>query len=346
MSDQKQHILEVSPEALTAWLEGLSEPSYRLAQILEWVYQKRVESFAAMTNLSLQLRQRLEESFETRGLREVDRRRSDDGKTEKFLFELDDGERIESVWMDQEGHYTFCISSQAGCALKCAFCATGAAGFSRNLAAHEILGQVIAIARATGGVGNIVFMGMGEPLLNLDAVVPAIKSLTDTRRFALGARRVAVSTAGVTPGIIALARGGLRPNLALSLNSPFDEQRKELMPVARRHPLPEVLTACEDYCKRTGRRLLIEYVLLGGVNTSEESARGVARIAREHEALVNLITFNTVDGCGFRPPTKEEVSRFRAELVKGGVNASERFRRGRDIAAGCGQLRGRRQGEK
>jgi 23S rRNA (adenine2503-C2)-methyltransferase len=340
MTNGKRPILETPPQALADWFEAASEPPYRLKQLLEWVYGKRAESFDQMSNLPLSLRRRLAEAFTFGGMREVDRLRSHDGCTMKFLFQLDDGERIESVWMAQDGHCTFCISTQAGCALKCAFCATGAGGFARNLGASEILGQVAAIARATGGLGNIVFMGMGEPLLNLEGVIPAIEALTDESRFALGARRITVSTAGIVPGIRRLAASGLRPNLALSLNSPFQEQREKLMPVAKRFPLDELLAACADYSQRTGRRLMLEYVLLGGVNASEEAARRLASIARNLGAIVNIIEFNAVEGCGFKPPTREESNRFRAELRRSGVNFRQRYKRGRDIAAGCGQLKG------
>jgi 23S rRNA (adenine2503-C2)-methyltransferase len=213
-------------------------------------------------------------------------------------------------------------------------------GFGRDLAVEEILGQVMALARAHEWPANVVFMGMGEPLLNLEAVLPALEALADERRFGLGARRITVSTAGVPPGIRSLASHPVRPNLALSLNSPFEEQRRELMPITERHPLEAVLDACKDYSERTGRRLLIEYVLLRAVNTSARAARATARIARDLGALVNLIALNPVPGCPFRPPTGEEIERFRGILEGEGVPVTQRYRRGRDIAAGCGQLGG------
>jgi 23S rRNA (adenine2503-C2)-methyltransferase len=183
---------------------------------------------------------------------------------------------------------------------------------------------------------------MGEPLLNRAAVLPAIEALTDDRRFALGAQRVTVSTAGIVEGIRELAASGLRPNLALSLNSPFIEERRKLMPVTTRHPLDDVLDACTAYARQTGRRPLLEYVLLAGVNVSERHARGVARIAREMDALVNLIPFNAVAGSGFRSPDRSEIKTFRAMLEREGAAVSQRYRRGRDIDAACGQLRARK----
>jgi len=337
---ERRHILDVTPDELAEWLAAGEQPRYRLAQILEWAYGRRVDSFDAMSNLPADLRERLAESFRIEGPSEVERLTSEDGATGKLLLELDDGERIECVWMNDDGRHTFCISSQAGCPLGCVFCATGAGGFRRNLTVAEILGQVMALARATGELRNIVFMGMGEPLLNLAAVIPSLEALADERRFGLGARRLTVSTAGIPVGIHALAAFGVRPNLALSLNSPFDEQRRELMPVGATHPLAEVLDACGNYARVTGRRILIECVLLGGVNTSAEAAEAVAGIARDLKALVNLIPFNRVEGAAFREPTRDETAEFKAVLEAKGVGVTERYRRGRDIAAACGQLRG------
>ena len=340
MTREHRHILGVSPDELAGWLNEAGQPAYRLGQILDWTYVRRVESFDAMTNLPAALREGLREQYRIDALPERDRLTSEDGATGKLLFELDDGEQIESVWMSDGGRHTFCISSQAGCQLGCVFCATGAGGFGRDLSVAEILGQVTALARLTGELRNVVFMGMGEPLLNLDAVIPALEALADERRFGLGGRRLTVSTAGITPGIAALAACPVRPSLALSLNSPFDEQRRELMPVAGKYPLKGVLAACANYAANTGRRIVLEYVLLGGVNTGLDAASAVAMIARELSALVNLIPYNSVGVPHLRQPPKDEAARFRAELEAAGVDVTERYRRGREIAAACGQLRG------
>jgi len=346
VSQQRQDVLELTPDALAEWLKSAGQPAYRAKQVLEWLYAKFAGSFDEMTNLPADLRERLAAQFQIGGLKVVDRQVSADRETEKFLFECADGERVEGVLMHGRPHSTFCISSQAGCRLACAFCATGVMGLARNLSAGEILGQVAALARQSGAVGNVVFMGMGEPLLNLDAVLPALEALTDPRRFALGARRITVSTAGVTAGIQRLAASHTRPCLALSLNSPDNDRRSELMPINRRYPLAEVLDACVQYAEQTGRRLLIEYVLLGRVNTSAADARGVRDIAQRLGAPVNLILFNPVEGCNFHPPQHDEVERFRALLEERGVIVTQRFRRGRDILAACGQLRGKHQSGK
>jgi 23S rRNA (adenine2503-C2)-methyltransferase len=339
--DDQRHILELTPEELLDWFEQREEPSYRVDQLLDWLYLKFAGSFGEMTNLSKDLRAALEESFSFEGLQLAERAFSEDGKTEKFSFELADGEIVESVSMEADTGFTYCISSQAGCALNCAFCATGAMGFGRDLRTFEVLGQVLQMARAKGALGNVVFMGMGEPLLNLNAVMPALEALTDERRFALGTRRITVSTAGVTPGIERLSRSPARPNLALSLNSPFDGQRSELMPVNEKYPLGEVLAACERYAERTGRRLMLEYVLLGGVNTSKKAARAVAGMALRLGAMVNLIPFNPVEDHDLERPARTEIERFEKTLEGRGVTVTRRYRRGQDIAAGCGQLAAR-----
>ncbi len=340
MADGRPHILDVSPERLAEWFRNEGQPEYRVGQMLDWVYAKHAASFDAMRNLPGPLRRRAAEYFDIAGSQELARRVSADGGTGKLLLELSDGVRIECVWMTSRGRRTFCVSSQAGCPLGCRFCATGAAGFTRNLRLAEILGQVTALARAAGAPRNVVFMGMGEPLLNGEAVFPALEALADKRRFGLSPRHLTVSTAGIPPVIRDLAASPVHPNLALSLNSPFDEQRSQLMPVNRRYPLADVIEACGGYAEAAGRRILIEYVLIGGVNAGAEAARAAGRIARRLGAAVNLIPFNPVPGCGLRPPTQDETTAFRAVLAGNGIAVTQRYRRGRDINAACGQLSG------
>ncbi len=336
----KQDLLNVSPASLADWLHAKGQPAFRVEQILEWVYRVRVLSFEEMTNVPLHLRAELEADYRLTSLKIVATRTSRDGETGKLLFELDDGERVEGVWMNDEDRFTFCVSSQAGCPLDCRFCATGQLGFSRDLTAGEILGQVTALARETGDLRNIVFMGMGEPLLNLDAVIPALQALTDERCFGLGERRITVSTSGIVPGIGRLATSPASPNLALSLNSPFNEQRNNIMPVNKSNQLKDVLQACRLYASQTGRRVSLEYVMLRGVNTSVACARALTDLAADLDAMVNLIALNPFPGCIFTSPTRDEITRFRAALVRRGINVTQRYKRGRDIGAACGQLRG------
>ena len=339
----KPSLLLLSPERVSAWLQESGAPPYRAGQLLEWVYAKRAASFDDMRNLPKPLRDALAAAFVLDPLACVHVASADRGATRKFLFELTDGARIESVSMRDGDRHTFCISSQVGCALGCVFCATGAMGFTRDLDTAEILGQVRWLAREAGALRNIVFMGMGEPLLNLDALLPALEALTDEKRFALGGRRITVSTVGIPDGIDALAAFAVHPNLALSLNSPFDDQRGELMPIARRHSLKDVLAACRRYGAASGRRLFIEFVLIGGVNTSRRAARELGRIARDLGAAVNLIQHNPIAGSDMAAPTRAESGLFAGILRDEKIEVTERFRRGRDIRAACGQLNAERQ---
>lgn len=340
MENSKPHILEITRAQFAGWLSDHEEADYRGPQVMEWVYNRRAASFEEMTNLPVKLREALADSFAIAPPKEIKQQTTLDGETGKLLLELSDGETVECVWMNDRGRHTFCVSSQVGCPLGCKFCATGSGGFTRNLTTLEILGQVIALARLTGELRNVVFMGMGEPLLNLDAVLPALDALTDTERFGLSPRHISVSTAGITDGIIRLAGHPVAPNLALSLNSPFDNQRAELMPIANKYPLDEIIVACNEYSRRTTRKIFIEYVLIAGKNTDTRSAKYTASIAKRIGATVNLIPFNAVAGCGLAPPTRGEIAEFKAVIAASGVMVTQRFRRGREISAACGQLRG------
>ena len=331
-------LLSLSPDSLKEFVEKIGQKPYRARQLDSWIFQKAERDFARMTNLPADFRQAL--AAESRvGAGEVETVSSAaDGQTTKYLFRFDDGARVEAVSMREEIRHTICLSTQVGCAMGCAFCATGALGFTRNLTVGEMLLQAVEMARREGRITNAVFMGMGEPLLNLENVLKALESLADPKRFALGTRKITLSTCGIVPGIEALSRAPVTVRLALSLNSPFQEQREQLMPIARRHPLERVLEACDGYAARTGKRVTVEYVLLRDVNAGRAHAKELARIAQRLDGKVNLIEYNTVSGALFDSPSSRETLKFREWLEEDGASVTIRFRRGREIEAGCGQL--------
>jgi 23S rRNA (adenine2503-C2)-methyltransferase len=288
-------------------------------------------------------REQLEERFEIPRLEVAARQKSSDG-TEKFLFRLRDGEAIETVAIPERNRLTLCISSQAGCALRCAFCATGAMGYSRNLAAFEIAGQVreMRLLDAPIPVTNVVFMGMGEPMMNWKAVDPALTILNSPEGLGIGARHITISTVGVLPGIVAL---GARPEqfrLAISIHAPTDDLRQRLMPINTKYPLADVIEAAKVF----ERRVTFEYVMLGGVNDQLEHALQLARLARECRAFVNLIPLHPGGSMGFTPSPAERIAAFARELRAEGVEVAVRRSRGLDIAAACGQLRVERLGRR
>jgi 23S rRNA (adenine2503-C2)-methyltransferase len=364
-------LLDLSPEELKNFVEKAGQKPYRARQLRAWIFRKGQRDFARMTNLAADFRQALAREARVGAGEVEDVSRTADGETAKYLFRFDDGARVEAVSMREEGRHTVCLSSQVGCAMGCAFCATGALGLARDMTAGEILLQAVEMSRREGRITNVVLMGMGEPLLNPENVTRAIEALADPERFALGTRRITLSTCGIVPGIEALSRAPVTVRLALSLNSPFQAQREQLMPVARLHPLDRVLEACDGYAARTGKRVTVEYVLLRGVNMGRAHARELARIARRlssarglvrrslsggerrraaksgMDGKVNLIEYNAV--CGgekFESPSSRETLQFREWLEADGASVTIRFRRGREIAAGCGQLAARGGPEK
>ncbi len=332
--------MSLSPAQLRDALRRRGHPEYRADQLLNWVFEQKERDFNRMTNLSQALRSELSAHFAV-GRGDVSRAvRSSDGKTGKLLLSLEDGARIEAVSMQESDRHTACISSQWGCAMGCTFCATGDMGFRRNLSNAEILLQVLEIERCFAGVDRVVYMGMGEPLLNCDNVFESVNALLDVERFGIGGRRITISTCGIIPGIEAMASREIPVRLAVSLNSPFQSQREELMPIARRFPLDRLLDACEAYSDRTGRRVMLEYVLFHKVNSSRAAARELARIAKRLRAKVNLIQYNAVQDAPYRSPAARDANRFRDWLTEEGIATIIRYRRGREILAGCGQLAG------
>ena len=334
------NLLNLTPDEarveLTAFLAAEGQPAYRGRQILHHLWTNPVESFAAMSDLPLALRERLASRYSLPRLAIDTDQQSSDG-TRKFLFRLSDGQAIETVAIPDGKRLTLCLSSQAGCALQCAFCATGVMGFARNLEPFEIAGQVRELALLDPPVRptNIVFMGMGEPLMNWKAVDPALTILNSPDGFGIGARHITVSTVGVLPGIIALAQRPEQFRLAISVHAPSDALRRSLMPINVKYPLQDVIQAA----KRFDRRVTFEYVMLGGVNDALEHAIALGMLARECGAFVNLIPLHPGGAGNFVPSTAAAMRRFTSELRKAGVEVAVRKSRGLDIAAACGQLR-------
>jgi 23S rRNA (adenine2503-C2)-methyltransferase len=333
-------VLSLTPEAaqaaVGAWLAARGEPAYRVRQVLPRLWQRPVGTWAEATDLAVSLRKGLEEAFPLRRLALKAHQVSSDG-TEKFLWTLDDGEAIESVLIPEGKRRTLCISSQAGCALGCVFCATGRMGFRRNLSVAEIVGQVRELTLAAGAPKptNIVFMGMGEPLLNWEAVDPTLTILNHPNGFGIGARHITVSTVGILPNLAKLARRPEQFRVALSLHAPTATLRRDLMPIEKKYKLPDVMEALKQF----RRRVTLEYVLIGGKNDSLENADQLAKLAQPLGALVNLLPLHPGGAPDLTPSDRARMIAFERRLKKAGVEAVLRRSRGLDISAACGQLR-------
>ncbi len=347
------NLLALDRAQLAAFFLSLQEKSFRAPQLLQWIHQQGVTDFAAMSNISKSLRERLQVKATAIAPQATMSEKSRDG-TRKWLVRVDEQNQVETVFIPDEGRQTLCVSTQAGCALHCSFCATGRQGFNRNLSAAEIIGQVWlaehglrAAARALGAPGdqrlisNVVFMGMGEPLLNFENVAQAIRILMDDFGYGLSWRRVTVSTAGVIPAMDRL-REESPVALAVSLHAARDELRDVLVPLNRKYPIKELMLACRRYSAGAPRRrITFEYVLLDGVNDSVQDAKELVRLLRDMPAKVNLIPLNPFPGVPFQRPTLASIERFRDILVQAGIITITRKTRGDDIAAACGQLAGK-----
>jgi 23S rRNA (adenine2503-C2)-methyltransferase len=340
----KQNLLNMLPSDAEQLVRDFAvkygEKPFRGPQVVKHLWENPAESFAAMTDLPIAFRNLLDEHFAIPRLALAMRQTSSDG-TEKFLFRLDDGEFIETVAIPEGSRLTLCISSQAGCALQCAFCATGAMGFTRNLQMFEIAGQVreMKLLDPPKQVTNIVFMGMGEPMMNWRAVDPALTVLNSPSGLGIGARHITVSTVGVLPGIVALGERTEQFRLAISIHAPNDELRQSLMPINTKYPLASVIDAGKVF----DRRVTFEYVMLGGINDQGEHAVELAALARECRAFVNLIPLHPGGAGDFTPSSPEQIHWFARRLRASGVEVAVRKSRGMDIAAACGQLRVERQ---
>ncbi|RMD71714.1 MAG: 23S rRNA (adenine(2503)-C(2))-methyltransferase RlmN [Gammaproteobacteria bacterium] len=337
----KTDLLGLDPEALAAFLAGLGEKPYRARQVLKWVHGRGMLDFHAMTDLSKPLRARLEQVAETPLPEVVREQRSRDG-TLKWLLRLPGGGAVETVFIPEAGRGTLCISSQVGCALDCAFCATGRQGFQRNLAASEIIGQLWLARKALGkAITNIVLMGMGEPLLNFKHVVAAMRLMQEDLAYGLSWRRITLSTAGLVPKMDALART-CPVSLAVSLHAPDDALRDELVPLNRHFPLQALMEACRRYVARDPRqRITFEYVMLKGINDAPSQAKALIGLLKGIPAKVNLIPFNPFPGAPYRASPPEAIDAFRERLLRAGIMTITRKTRGQDIDAACGQLVGK-----
>ncbi len=349
VATDKINLFDLDRRDLEGFFAMLGEKPFRAMQVMKWIYHERVTDFAAMTNLSKTLRERLAERAEIRPPAVVLDQASKDG-SHKWLIRLDSGNSIETVFIPEPDRGTLCVSSQIGCPLDCSFCATARQGFNRNLTVAEIIGQVWQASRLLGErrngdrvITNIVLMGMGEPLLNFEAVVKAMDLMQDDLGFGISKRRVTLSTAGVVPALYRL-REVSEVSLAISLHAPTDELRSELVPLNRKYPIAELLAACKHYIAgKPHRRITWEYVLLDGVNDSEAHARALAALIKDIPSKVNLIPFNSFPNTRYRRSEPAAIARFHAVLMAHDLTVVTRKTRGDDIAAACGQLAGQVQ---
>ena len=338
----KKDIRAYTYEELQEEMTALGEKKFRAKQLYEWLHVKLAGSFDEMTNLSRELRERLNETYMILPVELLERQESSLDGTNKFLFLLHDQNVVESVLMRYKHGNSVCISSQVGCRMGCRFCASTIGGLVRNLSASEMLGQVYAIQRITGErVSNVVIMGTGEPLDNYENFLRFIRLLTDEHGLHISQRNVTVSTCGIVPKMRELAEEDLQITLALSLHGTTQEKRKELMPVANKYGLQDVLHACDDYFEKTGRRITFEYSLVHGVNDTDEDAAELVRILKPRNCHLNLIPVNPVKERSFVRPSRKNALNFKNKLEKSGINVTIRREMGADIDGACGQLRRR-----
>ncbi len=341
-SHDTAHILDLDADSLKKALDTLEEPGFRATQIMDWIFKKQVLDFNQMLNLPKTLRHKLANSFRLATARPIDKAVAKDG-TVKLLLELDDSETVECVVIPTSANRTaVCLSTQVGCPVRCRFCASGADGLVRDLRAGEIIEQLLWCCQEIDGrPDNIVLMGTGEPLMNLDNVLPALDTFADPQRFGIARRRITVSTSGWTRGINRLATEGGQCNLAFSIHGPNDQIRKKLIPENALRPLEEILDACDHHRNTTGRMTTFEYTLVNGVNDSPTQAAALAEIAKKHRAKINLIPYNETIVGNFTPPPASTIRTFLGILRNEGARATLRVERGGDINAACGQLRHR-----
>ena len=337
--NQPVDLKNLSPDALMQFLSGMGKEKFRVTQIFRWIYQRGTEDFNKMTDLAKAFREELSAKATISSFVPEAEEVSKDG-TRKFLFRLSDGRSVETVLIPMEsGRNTLCISTQVGCAMQCSFCLTGKYGLERDLATSEIVNQVCAV-RKDHSVDNIVLMGMGEPLHNLDNVVDALEILYAATGFDYGPRKVTLSTSGLVPEMAELGRR-IKVNLAVSLNATTDEVRDELMPINKRYPLKTLMEACRQFPLASRQRVTFEYILIRGVNDSQADAKRLVKLLHGIKAKVNLIPFNEHSGSEFQTPDEETIRAFQTYLLDRQIVAIRRAGKGQDISAACGQLKGR-----
>ena len=337
----KTNIFGMTIEELSAEFDKLKLPKFRSKQIAEWIYKRGATSFKQMTNLSKSLRSQLEELYEIKPAKLIDRLDSDDGLTTKFLLELNDGNAVETVLMRHDYGNSVCISTQVGCAMGCKFCASTIKGLERNLSAAEILSEVLFVNSMIKEqrIDNIVVMGIGEPLMNYDNLIKFLKMIHADYTIGLSYRKITVSTCGIVPNIYKLAEEDIPITLSISLHAPTNELRSQIMPINNNFGINEVVKAGRDYGEKTGRRVTYEYILIGEVNDTTEHALQLSRLLSGQLANVNLIPINPVAERDFKRPTKECVNKFADFLNNHGITATIRKEMGANINAACGQLR-------
>ncbi|MGB9628908.1 MAG: 23S rRNA (adenine(2503)-C(2))-methyltransferase RlmN [Thermodesulfobacteriota bacterium] len=343
MVSQKIDLKNLSPLELQQFITSFGKEEYRTVQILRWLYLKGVHSFDEMTNLSKKFREELQEVSFISTLHSSLIEKSLDG-TKKFLFQLEDGNRIESVLIPDKKRLTLCLSTQVGCSLGCRFCLTGKIGLKRNLSTSEILNQILAVRETLSDgptITNIVLMGMGEPLANYENTLKAIELITHSDGFRFSTRRVTLSTVGLLPELERLAKEKVRFRLAISLNASDEETRSRLMPINRRYPLKRILEVCRNFPLRARARITFEYVMIEGENDAPEDAKRLLKLLKGIPSKVNLIPLNEAPGIPFKRPQEDRIHLFQEILVKGGITAIIRTSKGADISAACGQLHGK-----
>ncbi len=337
----KTDIKEISKDKLIVWLKSRKIKPYRAGQILRWIYLRQADTFDVMSDIKKEIRNELSQHFFIHRLEKIRIQTSLDG-AKKYLFKLYDGQFVESVLIPEKDYHTLCISSQVGCAQGCRFCLTARGGFSRNLTSGEIIAQIRDVASDIGGqkrLSNIVMMGMGEPLANYSNVVGAIYVMTDKAAgLGFSSRKVTVSTSGFVPKLADLGRD-TAVNLAVSLNATENKTRDMLMPINRKYPIERLLNACANYPLMPRRKITFEYILIKGINDSEQDAHRLAKLLRPIQAKINLIPFNTYEKSEFQRPDEPVIQKFKEILSKTNYTVIVRYSKGQDISAACGQLR-------